>query len=211
MSLTRSEQSRINGARSRGPKSGEGKVRSSRNATKHGVFSKSAVLECEDADGFHELTLRYLDRFRPVGEVELNIVEKIIAAVWRQQRLQDAATVLMDLSVSPWDGDAETGHSPDRVALARTFIGKGTIADALDRVARLESMLDRAYDRALRELAFVRKHYPSCQNEPESAVASGPVPVVLPFRREQEPSGTPDLRNEPGADPSELPPQEPVS
>jgi hypothetical protein len=56
LSSARAEASRINGARSRGPKTPEGKARSSQNALKHGFrVQKHVVLPGEDAAAFQPL------------------------------------------------------------------------------------------------------------------------------------------------------------
>jgi hypothetical protein len=62
---TRAEQSRINGAKSRGPKTPEGKAKSSQNATKHGLGSRSLVLETENHPLFVEYKEHYLETFPP--------------------------------------------------------------------------------------------------------------------------------------------------
>ena len=56
MSLSRSEQARINGAKSRGPKTDAGKARSASNATKHNLSGKGLViLHTENDEAFQEL------------------------------------------------------------------------------------------------------------------------------------------------------------
>ncbi len=47
--------SRANGARSRGPKTPEGKARSARNSTHHGLLARVLLLEGESRDRFDEL------------------------------------------------------------------------------------------------------------------------------------------------------------
>ena len=86
-SLTKSESARINGAKSRGPKTEAGRKRSSQNAIKHGLTSQTLVLPAEDPDEFHQLLTSYLDQFQPHGPAELHLVHDMVAAKWRLQRL----------------------------------------------------------------------------------------------------------------------------
>jgi hypothetical protein len=58
----RSRTSAINGARSKGPTSLEGKARSARNAEKHGMYSGAVVLHHESKEEFARLRDSYSDR-----------------------------------------------------------------------------------------------------------------------------------------------------
>ena len=52
----KSDTARLNGAKSQGPKTAEGRANSSRNAVKHGLSSRNPlVLECDNDDGFQAL------------------------------------------------------------------------------------------------------------------------------------------------------------
>jgi hypothetical protein len=65
---TRAETSRLNGAKSRGPKTPEGKARSAQNALKHGMRAqKYLVLPDEDAAEFAELQAALVEELAPVG------------------------------------------------------------------------------------------------------------------------------------------------
>ena len=55
MGLTRSEQSRINGSKGQGPVTPQGKLHSSINHTKHGMYSTRVVLENESKEIFQVL------------------------------------------------------------------------------------------------------------------------------------------------------------
>ena len=68
ISNARAEASRKNGARSRGPKTPEGKARSARNALKHGLRAqKYVVLPDEDATEFAALEAALIDELAPQG------------------------------------------------------------------------------------------------------------------------------------------------
>jgi hypothetical protein len=60
------EASRRNGAKSNGPKTDEGRTRSSQNAIKHGLSAhKFVVLEGESEDGWAEFHQGYIAKFQP--------------------------------------------------------------------------------------------------------------------------------------------------
>src|SRR5437764_9026277 len=64
--------SRLNGAKSQGPKTPEGKARSSMNAFKHGRYANNAVvLSNEDRGAFDDLVQAYPNRIHPNDPVEM--------------------------------------------------------------------------------------------------------------------------------------------
>lgn len=97
MSNSRSETSAMNGAKSRGPVTAEGKAKSSRNAVKFGIFSKDLLLPGESQEDFDALLNALLDEHQPAGHLEAGIIERIAVTMWRQQRLLKAerATIIL--------------------------------------------------------------------------------------------------------------------
>ena len=62
-----SESARINGAKSHGPKSAEGKKKSSRNALRHGCTAGHTILlACEDRGDFNRMRNDYDTMYKPV-------------------------------------------------------------------------------------------------------------------------------------------------
>src|SRR5690348_7896825 len=96
----KSQSSRANGAKSRGPKTDAGKQRSSQNAVKHGLTSQTLVLPCEDPADYQRLLDSYIDYFHPGGPVELDLVHEMVAAKWRLNRAALIETQLLADSVS---------------------------------------------------------------------------------------------------------------
>jgi hypothetical protein len=86
VSAKRSAAARANGARSRGPKTPEGKARSCRNALRHGLRSQIVCLPNEDQNAFHHTLGVYARRFRPRDHAEQAIVREMAAAGWRYRR-----------------------------------------------------------------------------------------------------------------------------
>lgn len=89
---------RENAKNSTGPKSKSGQAVACRNATRHGLFSSRLLLEDEDPAEFQELLADLQATLRPVGAVELGLVERIAVTMWRQRRLVRAETATLHLS-----------------------------------------------------------------------------------------------------------------
>ena len=80
----KSETSRINGAKSHGPKTPEGKATSSQNSIKHGLTSRSTiVLQCESVDEFQAFLAEHIAIHQPVTPPELELVDQMAIARWR--------------------------------------------------------------------------------------------------------------------------------
>ncbi len=87
VSNARAEASRQNGARSRGPKTEEGKARAAQNALKHGLRAqKHLVLPEEDAGEFVALEAALLAELAPVGALQAVLARRVAVAAWRLAR-----------------------------------------------------------------------------------------------------------------------------
>jgi hypothetical protein len=70
-----------------GPRTQQGKEKSSRNSSKLGIFSKVVVLEGEPGAEFDSLLNGFRNYFEPEGTLEEYLVEKLAVIVWRHRRL----------------------------------------------------------------------------------------------------------------------------
>jgi len=66
--------SKINGARSKGPVTPEGKAKVSQNGCKHGLYAKQSVLRNEDPAQYAEFREVYLRDYAPASEMETDLV-----------------------------------------------------------------------------------------------------------------------------------------
>jgi hypothetical protein len=73
--------------RATGPRTEQGKQRSSRNATKHGVFSKVVVLKGESRAEYEGVLAGLWEALQPEGALEELLVDKLATISWRQRRL----------------------------------------------------------------------------------------------------------------------------
>jgi len=92
---------RKNAKNSTGPKSKDGQAAACQNATQHGLFSSRLLVEGEDPAEFQELLGDLQAILRPVGAVELGLVERIAVTMWRQRRLVRAETAALRLARQP--------------------------------------------------------------------------------------------------------------
>jgi hypothetical protein len=89
LSPARAAASRRNGAKSRGPKTAEGKARSAQNALKHGLRAQCfVVLGDEDLAAFDALEAALTAELAPQGALQAVLVRRIVAATWRLERAE---------------------------------------------------------------------------------------------------------------------------
>ena len=83
---------RRNAQESTGPRTPEGKRRSSRNALKHGLLSKNVVITAGDGaerpEDFRTLLRELQDHFDPRDVIERMLVDRVAAGLWRLRRAQ---------------------------------------------------------------------------------------------------------------------------
>jgi hypothetical protein len=189
MSLSKSESARINGAKSRGPKSPAGKAASSQNAIKHGLFAKVILLRNESAQAFDEMTEDFVRRFEPRDDLEFTIVEQMVAATWRLSRCWSMQAQIMNLEM-------DKGEDADDEALAaRSFLASIGNSSAMQILHRFENSYERMITRAIRNLTNLRKNFPlpdddtqKRENEPKPPSNDATAqPPTAPQKRQNEP------------------------
>jgi hypothetical protein len=91
VSSARAEASRKNGAKSRGPKTEEGKARSAQNALKHGMRAQKYLVLPEDAHEFAVLEAAMVAELAPVGALQTVLARRVGVAAWRPGQGQTAS------------------------------------------------------------------------------------------------------------------------
>ena len=173
--LKQIEAARRNGSLSRGPATPEGKARSARNATKHGIHSNTVVLRNESDELYGEIAARYIAECAPQTLREQDLVMQIVNANWRLARINSMETAALDLEMDRQrpdvDCDAALIDEPTRAAMAFTHMADHSSALAL--YGRTETRLRRAIDRAEAQLNLLqtRRKTKKQQIEPEPLAA----------------------------------------
>jgi hypothetical protein len=204
---SRSEQARINGSKSKGPVSIEGKAASSMNALKHGFAAAiNVVIEVEDKPAWEVHLEGYRSSFEPQCYVEETLVDQLANISWRQSRLVGLETALIDAQISIQGKNVDDIHprSADDPyfhlvqawqALARqpekqnepkdpSMPPNGYDIGSIELVRRYQVSLDRQYRNALLNLRQYRKDFASAPpNEPKvtkNEAAPPPADVLKP-------------------------------
>jgi hypothetical protein len=95
-SAAKIKASRLNGAKSRGPITAQGKKTSSLNALKHGLTAKTLVLWNENHSLFENVRQSYIDSLQPTSSLELELTQTMVTAEWRLRRAWALETALAE-------------------------------------------------------------------------------------------------------------------
>ena len=148
------EASRINGRRSQGPITPQGKYNSSRNNLRHGLLAQTVVLEKESEERFLELLDEYMQAHQPQSVTEAGLVETMVIAKWRQLRIVGLQKLALDHDIAVQD--PEIGPSSVRAMYA--LRGTPDTPARPDVLLRYEVTYDRMFKSALRHLESLVRH-----------------------------------------------------
>lgn len=171
------EANRANGAASNGPKTPDGKARSSANSLTHGLCSKRMVIPGENAEEFADFRARLWADLRPVGVVEQMLVERIIGCAWRLRRVVRIENEVLERAGNSWRMANQQRATYELIRggmstmLALSF--EAARPATLDALARHEVRLERSLARSLHELERRRAGVPAIAVDVEVGVVTG--------------------------------------
>jgi hypothetical protein len=132
----RIEINRANAQHSTGPRTDEGKAKSSRNATRHGLTGKKVVINGEDEQAYESLRRDLLNAYEPANAAEAMLVDEIAQSFWRLQRARALEAEQFNLCCA--------GADP--------IIGFNSGNADFERLRRYMTSIERAYHRAIQQL-----------------------------------------------------------
>jgi hypothetical protein len=162
--------SRKNGARSRGPRTEEGKARSAQNALRHGLRAqKYLVLPEEDGAAFAALEAALVAELAPVGALQTVLARRVAVAAWRLARADRLEVELFE----------ERGYSNASPGLALIRDGNGT--RSFETLLRYRGAAMAEFWRALKTLKALQAEQTAM--ELQEAVPASPLrPAAQPPR-----------------------------
>lgn len=183
---------RENARRSTGPQTADGKAHSARNATRHGLLAREAVLPEEDPQEFSDLLASLEAEFQPAAPSEELLVRDMASAQWRLRRLTRIETGFLMTQIQhvrKWEFNQppktprnpttpQKRHARDTLVLGHVF-NKNTGSDAFGKLIRYETILHRAFYKALETLRKPRATPPTpsmrtLPDEPEHCAPNEP-------------------------------------
>jgi hypothetical protein len=196
--MSQAATARANGAKSNGPITAEGKAISSQNSLKHGLASSRVVLPHESQEAYDKLEASLINRFKPVDDLESELVQEMAAARWRLRRIEAMESALFKKAIK----QHEEAGTPDAIDIAYAEVAESKSYRMLVRHA---AQLRRAYEKAWKEIQLLQEQRNidedgDFQNEPSDAaffkrqldaIMMGPLPVG----RNVAPIDNPQLRS----------------
>jgi hypothetical protein len=153
-----SEASRTNGAKSNGPKTPKGKANSAQNSNRHNLTGAQIILlSTEHPIEYLDHEEAYLERFQPIDGVERDLVRKLIAASWREKRMDAMEAQMLEMEMDKQrpkisrEFEFISGETRQTLAL----LGTQDIREAWNLLSRYQAAARRSYNsafKALREL-----------------------------------------------------------
>ncbi len=153
---------RRNSQKSTGPKTREGKFKTSLNALRHGACSETHILLTEDAGIFKNLAQEILDELQPQTPTELELVDQLIQTVWRRRRITSLIQMRLNQAIEEVITEqtqiqpAQDRPTPTQV----TVLAMEKLENLKPSFARQEAMelrLMALFQRTLNRLEHVRK------------------------------------------------------
>ena len=132
-----------------GVKTEEGKAVSKYNALKHGILSKEVLLKGEDEKTLIEIGKKLRVELQPQTELELVLVDRITANVWRLRRV-------MQIEREMIEDDRKDSFSKELKTLGEAFSYDSTNYDTYSKLIRYEANIEHGIYKALHELQRIQ-------------------------------------------------------
>jgi hypothetical protein len=163
VSLEKLASNRRNALKSTGPKTSGGKKRVSRNAIRHGFYSKWLLIqhpiENESQDEYDELHADIFKHYRPVGWLEERWVEVIAVWSWRLRRLIRQESGLISRALAEHSHDLQQSRvvDPEFVPSSNPEMDAMTdhlflASEGMENRLRYEALINRQLNHAIAEI-----------------------------------------------------------
>ena len=190
VSEKRIEANRRNAQRSTGPRSIDGRARSSMNALRHGITGQVSIMNEEDRGAHDKFVQELITGLRPEGAVELQFASVIAEDFWRLQRILAVENDMLALGNFSDAADIDVDHPEVHASLTRaqTFLDQ---SKDFERLTLYEQRINRAIEKNRKQLAELQAER---KRERQEALEQACLLHQAPATPEQSGNATP--RNE---------------
>jgi hypothetical protein len=172
-SQARVDAGRRNGTLATGKKSEEARQKCAQNSFKHGLFSKTLVLANEDPEAFESTRKCYYDTWKPENEFEADLVNDMVAARWRLNRIMGIEGETLDLRQGRMEHSGELKEEfellPEPTRLALAFAKECNESKTLANLSRYEARYNRQLRNAGVDLERIQKNRRAAEAEAAAA------------------------------------------
>ncbi|MFC1783285.1 hypothetical protein ACFL02_06825 [Planctomycetota bacterium] len=154
-SKKQTEANRGNALKSTGPVTPAGKARVAQNAVKHGLLARHSVIQGESQEEFDAFRQRLFTHLVPEGELELILVDRIAAIVWRLHRAGRFEEEMFSQLEENKERQREINESQDKKDFTYYLITRPrelVISLNFEHLNRYETQIERSLFRTLHEL-----------------------------------------------------------
>ena len=140
---------RENARQSTGPRTPEGKKRSSLNALRHGLTSQIVVMPNEDLKAYLSFCERYVKDLSPKNEPEKQLAQDMANSTWRLNRSGSIENGIYAIGHHDFSNDIDVDHPEIHAALtaATTYLKNG---NQLENLSRQENRLRRTLQSSIK-------------------------------------------------------------
>lgn len=142
---------RANALKSTGPRTAEGKARSSLNALRHGITGQVSIMTEEDRAAHDKFCQELIDSLRPEGPLEIQFASSIAEDFWRLQRIRALENDILALGAFSDAADIDVDHPEIHASLTRaqTFLDH---SKDFERLTLYEQRVNRSIERNRKQL-----------------------------------------------------------
>jgi len=150
------EINRANAQLSTGPRTPEGKQRSSLNALRHGLTGQIVVMPTEDLQAYRTHCVSFVDDLKPKGPIESHLVQSLADTSWRLNRVASLEANLLTLAAArePDPCTDTPGQIQQAMAIAAALENH---SKAFSNLSLHSQRLSRQFERTAAQLAELQK------------------------------------------------------
>src|SRR5690348_5344782 len=151
VSEKRIEANRKNAQKSTGPRSIDGRARSSMNALRHGITGQVSIMTAEDRGAHDKFVQELIESLQPEGAVELQFASVIAEDFWRLQRIRAVENDMLALGNFSDAAAIDVDHPEIHASLTRaqTFLDQ---SKDFERLTLYEQRINRAIEKNRKQL-----------------------------------------------------------